>query len=273
MSPSTHPAHTSISRHHALVTGASSGIGMEIARQLAARGYSLVLVARRADRLEALSVELIAQHKVGVVVLAQDLAAPDAAPTIMAKLAAMDIELEILVNNAGYGMQGKFLEMDMADIEQMFRLNMSALTHLTQLCARAMAQRKQGYILNVASAAAFLPSPYVSAYAATKAYVMSFSEALRYELKGSGVSVTTLYPGITTTEFNAVAEAKHPPLMNRSILSAAQVARIGLRAMFKRRRSIVPGLINKFNAFFSQVWHRGMITATAGHLLKKANGQ
>lgn len=257
---------------HALITGASSGIGMEMARQLAAKGYGLVIVARRADRLQRLKAEIEAAHGVPVRVVAQDLCAPDAAPRIMDGIAAEGIALDILVNNAGYGMGGRFLDMDMAEMEQMFRLNMHTLTHLTQLAARAMVARGGGYILNVASAAAFLPSPYVSAYAGTKAYVLNFSEALRYELRGTGVSVTTLYPGITTTEFNEVAHAKHPPMMNLSVLSAAQVAKAGLRAMFRRRRALVPGLINKLNAFFSQVAHRGLITATAGYLLKKANG-
>ncbi len=256
---------------YAIVTGASSGIGLDIARQLAALGYPLLLVARRLDRLNELKSEIVAQHGVPVLVVAMDLSTEYAALRVLRAVEEAGIVPEILVNNAGYGMQGKFLDMDMADVEQMFRLNMVALTHLTQLCARKMVAAGHGYILNVASAASFLPSPYVTAYAATKAYVLSFSEALRYELKGSGVSLTTLYPGITTTEFNAVADAKTPGVMDMSILSSAQVARIGLRAMFRRRRAVVPGMINKLNAFFSQVLHRGMITAVAGGLLKRAN--
>lgn len=255
-----------------MVTGASSGIGLEIARQLAARGYGLVLVARRLERLEELKAEIVAQHGVDVRLIPLDLTVEFAALQVMRAVEEAGITVEILVNNAGYGMQGRFLDMKMHDIEQMFRLNMTVLTHLTQLFARVMVARKQGYILNVASAASFLPSPYVSAYAGSKAYVMSFSEALRYELKDTGVSVTTLYPGITTTEFNAVADAKTPGVMDMSILSSEQVARIGLRAMFRRRRAIVPGIINKLNAFFSQVFHRGVITSVAGGLLKKANG-
>jgi short-subunit dehydrogenase len=169
-------------------------------------------------------------------------------------------------------MQGQFLDMDFDAVEAMFRVNIVALTHLTQLFARDMAKRGNGYVLNVASAAAFLPSPYVSAYAATKSYVLGFSEALRFELRGTGVSVTTLYPGITTTEFNEVAHVKTPPAMNLSILSAAEVARIGARAMFARRRAIVPGLINKLNAFFSAVLPRGFVSFMAGTLLARANG-
>jgi short-subunit dehydrogenase len=135
-----------------------------------------------------------------------------------------------------------------------------------------MAARGRGYVLNVSSASAFLPTPYVAAYAATKAYVLSFSEALRYELRGTGVSVTTLYPGITTTEFNAVAHAKTPPAMDLSILPADAVARGGLRAMFARRRAVVPGLINKVNAVLSTVLPRGFIVTITGWLLGRANG-
>ncbi len=259
-------------RGTAVVTGASSGIGADIARQLAARAYPLVLVARRRDRLDALAADITRDHKVDVVVLAQDLAAPDAATAVLDAVRARGLAVEVLVNNAGYGMQGRFLDMSMADVERMFRLNATTLTHLTQLFAREMVARGSGYVLNVASAAAFLPSPYVSAYAATKAYVLSFSEALRFELRGTGVSITTLYPGITTTEFNDVAHAKTPAAMNLSILSSDAVARIGLRALFNRKRAVVPGLINKLNAIFCTVLPRGFIVHVTGLLLGRANG-
>ena len=256
---------------YALVTGASSGIGVEIARNLAARGYPIILVARRKERLEELKAALIAAHKVDVVILDHDLAQPGAAQSLYDKVQAQHLPVAILVNNAGVGMAGKFMEMDMARIEKMFALNMTALTHLTQLFGRAMVAQGHGYILQVASAAAFLPTPHVSAYAATKSYVLAFSEALRFELLGTGVSVTTLYPGITTTEFNEHAEAKTPGAMALSILSARQVADIAVRAMFKRKRAIIPGIINKLNAFFSAVLHRGLVIFAAGTMMKKAN--
>ncbi len=256
---------------YALVTGASSGIGVEIARNLAARGYPIILVARRKERLEELKAALIAAHKVDVVILNHDLAQAGAAQSLYDKVQAQHLSVAILVNNAGVGMAGKFMEMDMARIEKMFALNMTALTHLTQLFGRAMVAQGHGYILQVASAAAFLPTPYVSAYAATKSYVLAFSEALRFELLGTGVSVTTLYPGITTTEFNEHAEAKTPGAMALSILSARQVADIAVHAMFKRKRAIIPGIINKLNAFFSAVLHRGLVIFAAGTMMKKAN--
>lgn len=265
-------ATTAQPRGYALVTGASSGIGVDLARELARKGYPLLLVARRRERLEALAEELKKAHGVDVAVLAQDLAAPGAAVALRGAVRAGGWSVEVLVNNAGHGMQGRFLDMDIAAVEGMFQLNVTALTHLTQLFAREMVARGHGYILNVASAAAFLPSPYVAAYAATKAYVHSFSEALRYELRDSGVSLTTLYPGITATEFNAVAHAKTPPAMNLSILSAEEVARVGVRAMFARRRALVPGLINKLNALFCALLPRGLVVRMAGLLLARANG-
>jgi len=259
-------------KDYALITGASSGIGLAMAKQLADQGYPLILVARRVDRLEKLAQEIREQAKVDVQVIPMDLSDPDAASRLYEETRKQDLHTEILINNAGYGMQGKFVEMDTRKMAAMFRLNMDALTFLCHEFAPAMIARKHGYILNVASASAFLPSPYVSAYAASQAFVGQFSEALRFELSGTGVGVSTLYPGVTKTEFNDVAGAKHPPLMEASVLTAEQVARIGLRGMFRRKRSIVPGLINKINAFFSQVFHRGFITHVAGTLLKNANG-
>jgi len=205
-------------------------------------------------------------------VLAQDLAAPNAALTVLDAVTQKGLAVGVLINNAGYGMQGKFLEMSMPEVERMVQLNVTSLTHLTQLFAREMARAGGGYILNVASAAAFLPSPFVGAYAATKAYVLSFSEALRFELRGTGVSLTTLYPGITTTEFNEVAHAKTPAVMNLSILSANTVARAGLRAMFARKRAMIPGFINKMNAFFCTVLPRGLVVYVTGKILGRANG-
>lgn len=256
---------------YALVTGASSGIGAEIARELAARGWPVIVVARRRERLDALAADLSAAHRVPVQVLAHDLCAADAAQGLFDACAAEGWRVGALINNAGFGVQGRFVDQGMEGIEEMVRLNVLTLTHLTQLFARPMVAAGDGYILQVASAAAFLPSPYVAAYAATKHYVKAFSEAIRFELRRTGVSVTTLYPGITRTEFNTVAGAKTPPLMNLSILSAEAVAKVGVRAMLRRRRAVVPGLINKLNAVFSEVLHRGFVTHAAGTLLEDAN--
>jgi len=258
-------------RGYALVTGASSGIGVEIARELAGRGWPVILVARRQERLAALADRIGAEHGVDAKCFAHDLAQPGAGQALFDAVVEADLPVEILVNNAGFGVQGRFVEQEFEAIERMVRLNVLTLTELTHCFVRPMVDSGRGYVMQVASAAAFLPSPYVAAYAATKHYVKAFGEAIRFELRRTGVSVTTLYPGITRTEFNAVAAAKTPPLMNLSILSAEAVARAGVRAMLKRKRSVVPGLINKLNAFFSEVFHRGFITHAAGRLLEDAN--
>ncbi len=255
----------------ALVTGASSGIGADFARQLAQRGYDVVLTARRRDRLEALRDELVAAHRVAVHVIEQDLAQPQAAEALHCQTTALGLQVGVLVNNAGYGIQGDVLQLEPAALAAMVQVNQLALTELTLRYGRDMVTRGGGHILNVASAAAFLPSPRVAAYAATKAYVLSFSEAARFELAPRGVVVTTLYPGITTTEFNDVAGARTPSVMRWSILGPAAVAKQGLDGLFAGRRAVVPGLINKLNAFFSQVMHRGWITRIAGSLLQAAN--
>lgn len=258
-----------MSKGYALVTGASSGIGLEIAKQLSRAGYPLILAARRKDRLEALKASL--GGAVDVVLVDQDLSAPNAAPELYAKIAERGLAVEILVNNAGVGMQGRFLEMEPERVEAMCRLNMTSLTQLTQLFAREMVQAKRGYILQVSSMAAFLPTPQVAAYAATKSYVLAFSEALGFELRDTGVSVTTLYPGVTDTEFDAAASARSPAMMKMTVLSAETVARAGLVGMFARRRSVVPGLLNQVFAFFIGVVHRGTTLFFTGHLMERAN--
>lgn len=258
-----------MSKGYALVTGASSGIGLEIARQLAGQGYPLILVARRKERLDALHATL--SQLVDVVVLDHDLSAANAAPDLVAKIASRGLQVEVLVNNAGVGMQGRFIDMEPERIEAMCRLNMTSLTQLTQLLAKQMVAAKRGYILQVSSMAAFLPTPQVAAYAATKSYVLAFSEALQFELRGTGVSVTTLYPGITDTEFDTTASAQSPALMKMSVLSAESVARAGLAGMFARRRAVVPGAINKVLAFILGIFHRGTTLFFTGHLMERAN--
>lgn len=256
---------------YALVTGASSGIGLEIARQLAAMGYPLILTARRTDRLETLKMEITSQHKVEVLCLPLDLSENGAAQSLFEEVQKRSLPVEILVNNAGVGIQGNFMELDMPTVERMLVLNIHSLTFLTQLFAREMQKNGRGYILQVASMAGHLPTPYMSSYAATKSYVRNFSDALRYELKGTNVSLTTLYPGITPTEFNDVAKSKSPPLLDFSIISTAHVAKVGIRAMFRRRRSVIPGFVNKLSSFFNALLPRTMVTAMAGKMMKDAN--
>jgi short-subunit dehydrogenase len=224
---------------HALVTGASSGIGAEIARGLAARGANLVLVARRVDRLEALAADL---RQFGVTV---DVAPADLADeTARAALAAQHSGIDILVNNAGLGVFAPFAETEWERTAQIIEVNITALTHLTRLFTPGMAARGYGRILMVASTAAFQPVPLYAVYAATKSYVLSFATSLNVELAGKNVKVTTLCPGVTRTEFSEVAGQKKTGLAGRTVISAAEVARIGLDGLAKGRGTVVSGSMN-----------------------------
>ncbi|HLL54704.1 MAG TPA: SDR family oxidoreductase, partial [Myxococcaceae bacterium] len=189
----------------ALVTGASSGIGESLARLLASRGADLIVVARRADRLEALGRELSDKHKVKVRVVAQDLAVPGAAAELFDKTEGQGQRVDLLMNNAGFGTQEFFLDIPWERTTQEIQLNITALTELAYRFGRAMRERKQGWLLNVASIAAYVPTSTMATYAAGKAYVLHFSQALGHELRGHGVQVTCVCPGGTVTEFQARA--------------------------------------------------------------------
>ena len=228
----------------ALVTGASSGLGVDFARELARRGCALVLVARREERLKQVQAELQAQHGVKVMVVTLDLGDPQAPQMLYDHLKAQNTPIDVLVNNAGFGLFGMELEIPWDKTRQMLMLDIVALTHLTKLFARDMARRGFGYMLQVASIGAYQPSPTYAAYSAAKSYVRSFSQALNFELRGSGVSSTVISPGVTATEFLQVSGQKRTWFHNATMMSSARVADIGIRAMLKRRYSIVPGFMN-----------------------------
>jgi len=223
-------------RPTALITGASAGIGAELARLFAKAGHDVILTARRRDRLDALAAELGPHTRV----IPADLADP-ATP---AHLFAATGPVDVLVNNAGFGMAGRFLEGNAAALQHMLTVNIFALTALTRLYAPPMVARRSGKILNVASVVAFQPVPGLAAYAATKAYVMSLSEALHAELEGTGVTVTCLCPGATDTEFASVAGLAASPVF-RNAMSAAEVAQLGFTATMAGRRVLVTGLLNR----------------------------
>jgi short-subunit dehydrogenase len=250
----------------AVVTGASSGLGDAFARQLAQRGLNILVVARRRDRLEALAAALRAEHKVEVEVLDQDLGAPGAAEKVHA--ATEGRVVEVLVNNAGYGVQGPFRERDWAQHEAMIRVDILALTELTWRFARDMVAQGSGRILQVASIGAAQPTPWFAAYGAAKAYVLSFSEALDYELRGTGVTVTTLSPGATDTEFATRAGTEFKGLARSMLMNPAEVAAIGLEAAFRGRRSVVPGWLNTFNTWLQRVIPRRLATWIAARVLE-----
>ncbi len=215
----------------ALITGASSGIGESLARIHAAKGGDLVLVARRKDRLEALKTELETAHGITVHVLVEDLAAAGAAERIFAATEEAGLEIDVLVNNAGFGGHGKFHERDLARDRAMMQVNMVALVELTHLYVQGMVRRGSGKILHVASTAGFMPGPLQAVYYATKAFVVSFSQAIAEELSGTGVTSTALCPGAVDTGFVAASDLEGAALFQKPGASAESVATCGYDAM------------------------------------------
>jgi short-subunit dehydrogenase len=232
-----------------LVTGASSGIGRELARVFAANGSNLIVVARGREKLDELANELHTRHGVRVDVLPKDLSQPGAAESLDSDLRAAGLNVDVLVNNAGFGVHGNFAESDLKRQREMILLNILALTELARLLLPAMRRRARGGILNVASTAAFQPGPFMAVYYATKAYVLSFSEALADELRGEPVTITCLCPGPTRTGFASAADAVKTPLFEKFAGDAAGVARQGYRGFRQGKAVIIAGFLNKLGAF------------------------
>ena len=231
----------------ALITGASNGIGLELARIFAREGYDLVLVARDKERLMSLAEELSDKSGVAVECVSLDLARTDAAQVLCNFTQQKSINIDVLVNNAGFGNFGPFVETDWGKEQQMMELNMVTLTHLTKLFVRDMVARKSGHILNIASIAAFQPGPLMAVYYATKAYVLSFSEALANELEGTGVRVTVLCPGPTSSGFQKAAFQEESALVKGKKLPTSQeVAEFGYTAMQRGQLIAIHGLRNRF---------------------------
>jgi short-subunit dehydrogenase len=256
-----------------LITGASSGIGLELAKCFAAEYFSnngcrIILVARNRPALESLAEDLRKDCNAQVGVLPADLSLPDASKQIFNELQAANIHVDVLVNNAGFGAIGAFAQLPMARQIEMIQVNVTALTELTRLFLPGMIRCKRGGILNVSSVAGFVPGPGMAVYYATKAFVLSFSEALAAELEGTGVNVTALCPGPTPTNFGNVAGSKNVRLMRAPGTSAEKVARDG-HAAFRRGRAIeVPGVQNKFVVFLARLLPRILIRKT----VRKFNG-
>ena len=249
-------------RQTALVTGASGGIGWELARAFAAGGYDLVLVARSAGKLEELAGELRTRNGIAARALAADLARPGSPDEVFQDLANARVAVDVLVNNAGFATFGPFAETDLASELEEIRLNVAALTHLTKRFLPGMLARRRGGVLNVASTAAFQPGPLMAVYYATKAYVLFFSEALAEELRGTGVTVTALCPGPTATGFQARADMEGSGLFTgfMKVMDAAAVARAGYQGFRSGQRIVVPGLLNKLVAQSVRVSPRRLVT-------------
>jgi uncharacterized protein len=243
-----------VSRGVALVTGASAGLGAEFARQCRARGETVLLVARRADRLDALRREL----GENVFVHAADLTRPDQVDAMFDRLGHEGLEIDTLINNAGFGLAGEFAAAPRERLIEMIDLNVRSLTDLCRRVLPAMIERRRGAILNVASTAAFQAGPYSAVYYATKAYVLSLSEALYHEAKGKGVRVTALCPGPTATEFFDVAGAPHSKLAKVATAPGAVVA-AGLKGLDRGRPIVIPGKANKIGAFGTRLMPRSAL--------------
>lgn len=248
----------------ALITGASSGLGCEFAKLFASDGHDLILVARRVDRLNELKKQIEEKYMTKVTILSQDLTLPDAAESVFSFTEQNKIQVDFLVNNAGFGDFGFFDSCDIAKQQNMVMLNVMTLTKLARLYIAGMKERNFGRILNVASIAAFMPGPKMSVYYATKAYVRSFSEALSVELKKTGVSVTILCPGPTKSEFWDKSEADNSSIYKHMIFyKAEKVAALGYRKMKRQKLFAIPGLMTNIIIFFAKIvprsWARTIV--------------
>ncbi len=251
----------------ALITGASSGIGKEFARIHAKNGGNLILAARTTRALIDLQKELQASYSIEVAIITIDLSKPDAAQTLYNEVKCKNLSVDILINNAGYGEWGPFAQSANLTQSLMIAVNCTALLELTQLFLPAMIAQKNGKILNVASTASFQPGPYMAVYYATKAFVLSFSEALDFELHTSGISVTALCPGPTQSNFQNVANIGHLPLIAAQKLpSSNSVAAIGYKAMMRGKRIAIPGFMNNLLVWSVRFTPRNFVTAFVARL-------
>jgi short-subunit dehydrogenase len=246
----------------ALITGASGGIGLELARLFARDSCNLILIARRNDKLTELKNELITKHGIQVHLICKDLAEADAGLDVFNTVLQQKLEVDCLVNNAGFGDYGFFGKSDWQKTAEMIQLNITTLTQLTRLFLPRLVAKKEGWILNVASTAGFLPGPLMSVYYATKAYVLSFSEALANELQGTGVKVSILCPGPTASGFQEAARMSKSRLNKMKVMARAEpVARYGYRSLLKGKLIAIPGFLNKMIPLLVRLLPRKTITA------------
>lgn len=252
----------------ALITGASGGIGYEFAHLFAKAGYNLIIVARSEDKLIQLQEELDGHP---VTVIPHDLSEPGAAEVLYNKVKELGLTAEVLVNNAGFGLNGQFDELPLLDQQKMLQVNVNALTELTHYFLQDIKEAPlydipKG-VLNVASTAAFQPGPKMAVYYASKAYVLSFSEALVEELRGTGITISTLCPGATDTNFFKTAQAEHTKLVN-STMSPKQVAKAGFLGFVKGKRVVIPGTANQSMAYAAKLFPRS-VSAKLAHYVDR----
>lgn len=251
-------------RRTAMITGGSAGIGYELAKQFGAHGHDLVIVARQRDKLEAAAGKLEGKFGVKVTTISSDLADPDSPQRLFDALTSEGIDVDFLVNNAGFGLGGDFSDTDIVRELDMIQVNIASLVHLTKLFIPAMIKRKEGRIMNVASIAGFQPGPLMSIYYATKAFVLSFSQAIDEELRNTGVTVTCLCPGATATNFADTAEISNSRLFTQiGVADAEDIARFGYSAMMKGKRIAIPGMRNKLMVQVERIAPRALVTSLA----------
>ena len=254
---------------NALVTGASAGIGKEMAYLLAQRGYHVILVARRAERLEELASELA--H--GGTVIALDLARPGAALKLYETCREKERAIDVLINNAGFGKVGGHVDIEAEELEQMNHLNVTCLSSLCRLFGQDMKQRGEGCILNVGSTASYVPVPYFANYAASKAFVSSFTRGLRAELRPHGIQVSLLNPGPTHTEFGARAKEGGDFIANQAfVMSAKAVAEMGISGLFADHAEIVPGAVNQALPFLAKLLPKSLLIRGADYFMQSRMG-
>jgi uncharacterized protein len=250
----------------ALITGASSGLGAEYAKLFASDKNDLVLVARRRDRLETLARELRGAHGIRTEVVAVDLATAEGPGRVVDEVTRLGLQIDFLVNNAGFGASGAFADLELAKELEMIQLNVTSLVELTRALLPAMIARRSGRILNIGSTAGFPPGPFMAVYYASKAFVNSFTEALWYELRGTGVTATVSCPGATATEFAEVAGNSRSLLFRLGAASPSAVAAQGYRAMRKGKPMVIHGLKNKLTVQSLRVSPRAVVRAIAASL-------
>ena len=253
-----------MSRGAALITGASSGIGAELAKLCAAGGYDVILIARRADLLQQLAGDLTSRHGIAARTLAADLADPGAPGAIFDAVGGDRVE--ILINNAGFGIHGPFAGTDWDAQRRLIQVNVTALAHLTRLFLPEMFRRGGGRVLNVGSTAAFVPGPLMATYYASKSFVLSFSHAIANEVRGTGVSVTVLCPGPTRTGFDTAAGISQVRLFRGPVMSASEVARQGYAAMMAGKAEVIAGASNRWMIFGTRFMPRTILAAVARRL-------
>jgi uncharacterized protein len=259
-----------VEREVALITGASSGIGRELTKLFAEYGFDLVLVARNEAALNEIASQLTARQPVSVTVVAKDLSLPQAPEEIYDTLKQASIAVDVLVNNAGTQVYGALQDTDTSEQLRLIQVNLVALTHLTMLFGREMVDRGRGRILNVASTGAFSPTPLNAIYCATKAYVLSFSEAIARDLEGTGVTVTCLCPGATETRFAKRAGIENVRLFQAFVMNAREVARAGYRGLMSSKTTVVPGVYNQILVSLVRFTPRRLVTRIGKYLMSRS---